>query len=284
MLVHTIDSEEDAVFFSDFIKNQKYGVSETQLVEVKPFNPAELEKIAIQLSEQLTEAGNSPDSMVLNYTAGTKPMSIAFYTVFKKAGARLLYVDTQQETCWWTENEEVFEKPLKVQLNIPELLLLRSGAILGHEQEGTVETLGALTNWIYAQKCKPGVRSSRLGTWLKSCVELQQLLTRSNRIAKIEGWEPELTYEQLNLEYDSKKPDRMDVAFDGMALPYRKKEFWLKYFTGGWFEHYVFQVLKSNGNYDDVRCNIRLKTSDENNPKLKNEIDIMAVKNYNTPQ
>lgn len=279
VLVHTIDSEAEAEFFSEFIKNQKYGVAETELIEVKPFNPVEITHSASEVLRKIAADGVDSEPVVLNYTAGTKPMSIAFYSVFKEAGSRLLYIDTQQETCWWTERDEIKEELLQVKLNIPEVLSLRSGAISGQEQENIIDTLREMTLWIYEQKTMPGNRHSKFQKWLFTCVKLQLELNNANKKSKLEHWKPEITHGPISIEYDSAKAACMLVSFNSTVFPYRKKEFWLNYFTGGWFEHYVFIMLKRSGAYDDIRCNIRLKTNDQKNPLIKNEIDVIAVKN-----
>lgn len=281
VLVHTIDSKEDAVFFSEFIKNQKYGVSETDLIEVEPFNPEELIQSASRTLEKIKATEAPSDSVVLNYTAGTKPMSIAFYTIFKEAGARLLYIDTQQETCWWTKREEIQEQRLQIKLNIPEVVSLKRGKILVpmEDEERIIHTLRELTTWVYLQKKKNRGSSTKFSRWISGCVDLQQSLNNRNKAEKLQRWKPTLNFGFLSLKYDTSKPALMNVKFRGNSLPYCNKEFWLTYFTGGWFEHYVFKMLNETDSYDDVRCNIKLKTNDDQNPQLKNEIDVMAVKN-----
>lgn len=276
ILVNTIDSKEEALFFSDFIKKQKYGVSKTTLLEVKPFNPAEIRKSAQSLLESIH---NTLDDYTLNYTGGTKPMSIEFVTVFKEAGSKLLYIDTQQETCWWTLDGKIEQKPLKVKLNVPEVFSLQRGAILGQEQESLIENLSELTNYLFEKRADQEFRTTELGKWISNCVKLQQSITSWNKSEKLSEWKPEYSDESLSAIFYPNKQTHMKVRFEGAEFSFKKKDFWLTYFTGGWFEHYVFITLKKTGAYDDVRCNIRLKTNDADDPQLKNEMDVVAVKN-----
>jgi len=73
----------------------------------------------------------------------------------------------------------------------------------------------------------------------------------------------------------------------------KKPDFWHYYFTGGWFEYWVWQQLTDNGEYDDVRCNVKVHTNFNGNAhrdarlrvstiprhEIKNEIDVLAIRN-----
>ncbi len=279
ILVHTVDSKEEALYFSAFIKKQKYGVAKTRLIEVKPFNPEEIRQSASELLESIAREGLNLNSCILNYTAGTKPMSIEFVSVFKEAGARLLYIDTQQETCWWTTGNKIEQEPLHVRLNVPEVFALGRGIILGHEQDAVVDTLKELTAYLYEKRTGPDFWDSRLGKWIAESVRLQKEISGWNKADKLASWASGLSVDELNIQPDPAKTTHLHVSFAGTDFQYKKKEFWLTYFTGGWFEQYVYSLIKDTGAYDDVRCNIRLKTKDDDNPQLKNEMDVVAVKN-----
>ena len=279
ILVHTIDSKEEALFFSEFIQKQKYGVSKTTLLEVRPFNPEEIRNSASELMKSIREAGEDPGSYTLNYTAGTKPMSIEFVNVFKQAGARLLYIDTQQETCWWTIDGKIEERPLEVKLNVPEVFSLNRGAILDQEQQPIINTLSNLTYCLFEKRAEFNFENTDLGKWIKDCVHLQLEIAPWNKSEKLKSWNPTYRDGRLVVTVDPVKTSQVTVEFDGIAFEFKKKEFWLNYFTGGWFEQYVFLVLGKTGVYDDIRCNIRLKTTGVGDPHLKNELDVVAVKN-----
>ena len=279
VLVHTEDSKNEALFFSDFIKKQKYSVEKTQLVEVEPFNQIAIGLSANKLLTELVNSNQDIENCTLNYTAGTKPMSIGFVNVFKDAGVKLLYIDTQEEICWWTRGTKIEQEPLKVKLNVPELFSLARGAILGQEQESNIQTLMGLTNYFFEKRKDKKFWTTEMGKWVANCVRLQQELSSRNRSEKLSTWKNEYKDESFSVDVDITKQTHMNVSYNGLEYPFKRKEFWLNYFTGGWFEHYVYTVLKNTNAYDDIRCNIRLKTNDEDDPQLKNEIDVVAVKN-----
>lgn len=279
ILVHTIDSKEEALFFSAFIKKQKYGVIKTTLLEVKPFNPVEIKNAALSLLNTIKSEYKDLKEFTLNYTGGTKPMSIEFVSAFNGSGVKLVYIDTQQETCWWSNDGNIKEEPLKVKLNIPEVFSLARGAILGQEQESLIGTLSGLTNYLLKKRSNQKFKSTTLGKWILACVKLQLEMTGRNKSEKMNAWKPKFNDERLIVHFDAIKSSHINVHFDGVEFIFKKKEFWLSYFTGGWFEHYVYTTLKKTGVYDDLRCNLRIKTNDPNDSKLKNEIDVVAVKN-----
>lgn len=292
VLVHTIDTSDEADLLAEVAQRKpEYGVSECMKAETAPFHPGKIRSAAQQLLARLTEEGVMPSEIVLNYTGGTKPMAIQFVEVFREAGAQLLYIDTQQETCWWTVGGELQEKPLTLKLDIPELLALRQTEMPDQTDKTMIQGLEKLSGWLFdikkqTVKGSPAAHSALL-KWLKTAGHTQGTLPKygHERSKALESWIPDFSAGPdyaLQLAPVQKSALQMQVRFGNQPFSYKKKEFWLSYFVGGWFEFWVYQQLEQTGAYDDIRCNVRMKISAAaagKQQQVKNEVDVLAVKN-----
>ena len=144
ILVHTKDTRGEAEHFKELVL-KRYGVQSAELYECSPYDPEKLQNQATYLCEKL----NGENNLILNYTGGTKPMSIHFYQVFKNRGAGLIYVDTQQETFWWTRNGHNEKEDVNIQLDLPALFLLKQASLRANTDKNQILALKNLTDFFF---------------------------------------------------------------------------------------------------------------------------------------
>lgn len=279
VLVHTIDSRQEADDFSNFIAKKKYGEPTVRKVETVPFNPVIIRQTAERLWQSLNTGNRNPSEIILNYTCGTKPMSIQFANLFKKNGARLLYIDTQEETCWWEEKDAFTEKPLTLKLDIPEILTLKRSSIKDQADKQTIDELYDLTSFIFQTKKD---KTAPFSKWQRKIPGVKKYNKE-----QLNNWNPDFHHPPLvinNIPSSGKeKASQMEVFFNDIPFVFKNnknKEFWHSYFSGGWFEYFVYSKMKETDAYDDIQCNLRLRTTTGTEKQdIKNEIDVIAIKN-----
>lgn len=267
ILVHTLDTIENAKSFSGLIQN-RYSVQNVDLIEVPPFNASAI----LEKAESLAKSLDTKSTITLNYTGGTKPMSIQFVRVFEDLGARLLYVDTQQECFWWTEKNNTTKEEFDFRFPITTLFDLRNVSIRSQTDKNNIESLKELTEFMIQQKAK--LKSPKMNAFIKEAVNVQI----KNR--PLDKWNPKVKLDSLQIEPVPHKSDKINVYWRNELLTYKNKSFWLDYFTGGWFEHWTFLILSETEIYDDIRCNLTIKPNEtETKGSIKNEIDVAAIYN-----
>lgn len=263
ILVHTEDSRDEADRLRSFLKSRQ--VEQIQLFKVDPYHPRLIHQAAEQLKQQLGSR-----EIILNYTGGTKPIAIGFYEVFRSN--QLVYVDTQTETFWWGEADRLKEEPIDLKPDLPELLHLEGADIRSVEDHNRLLEFKDLTEYLYR------VRRDNL-----EANEKLKLFNQHAVAARVENdphsWKPD--YDDGRLRVQEIDPQKIEVSFDGHRFEMKKKDSWLTYFTGGWFEQWVYHRLYDTGEYDDVRCNITFRSENTSRDGLntKNEIDVAAIRN-----
>lgn len=275
VLIHTEDSVKQAEDFRGLLLTE-YGLSEeaVRLREFPATDPAQIQEKAAALAAELCSEG---EACCLNYTGGPKPLAVQLYLAFRDAGAELLYVDTQEERMWRTACAVHTEIPFSFQLRVKEVLFLKGTAI---KEIGKLETLMKrlpLCRWLAENRETQGVKSLLSGA----------AAFRNAPVYKTPDWRPNLETGPLSVFTDAVNPTQLEVSFAGQLFPQKKRTYWAEVFAGGWLEDLVCKWLTETGEYDDVQANVKIRpdsgTEKQRGSKMqdavKNEIDVMAVKN-----
>lgn len=241
--------------------------------QVNPFNPNTLFSRAQKLLSELDAA-----STVVNYTGGTKLMSIAFYQAFSHAGADLYYVDTQHHNYLHTKNGEHNKENFHLELDFNEFFRLIETTDFDYAESNNVFKRRALTlhvwKWIMDKKDSQA-RLFRI--W-------RDTLVKTDHPEEVDAYKlfPDQTWGSLHIGRENKNGKWVPkIEFEGSALEGRKMVSWVSYFTGGWYEELCFLALKETKLFDDIKLNVVFKTrAGKREPfSIKNEVDIWAIKN-----
>lgn len=277
ILIHSSDTKAIAVRLADACSIKlKKSLPQPLVVEyclVNPFHPNTLFSRAQKLLSELEAA-----STVVNYTGGTKLMSIAFYQAFSHSGADLYYVDTQHHNYLHTKNGEHNQENFHLGLDFNEFFRLIETTDFDYVESKNVQKRRALTlhvwKWMIAKKDS---QARLFKIWRNKLVETDH----PEKVDAIKLF-PNQTWGPLHVGTENQKGKWVPkIEFEGSALEGRKMLFWVSYFTGGWYEELCFLALKETKLFDDIKINVVFKTrSGKSEPfSIKNEVDIWAIKN-----
>jgi len=198
--------------------------------------------------------GSGAEKVVVNLTGGTKLLSIATFTAFfnQRDKIAFIYVDTQGKSspkCLNILSDDSHEFPEGL-LRVEDFLTLYGKHV---------------TNGDLRPRISPADRA-----FLDDMQKLAQKIPNLNGL--LTGWsqneEWRLPRECLDV---FKKNGRVRRNVTGFFRPLDEQ----KFLTGGWLEHYVYDILKRRGDVQDVATGIKYATEQG----VENEADVMFVRN-----
>lgn len=245
-----------------FSKMTPITVDENDLKEI-------IKKIEVQFSDLPIY-----DEIHVNITGGTKIMSIACYEVFKNKENTVLYYQSVNKPMQIL-NSKMSKYSIEVPITIKEYLDAYNVAC-------KIDNI-CVKDWNYNQTVLPIVEN--MTNERSIYLELQN----NECFRKILKKKGALEFDKI----DSEKLSRLQnnptveqlvscsVRFGFGSDKITGKE--IKYITGGWFEEYVYQKLKTEKKLDDdsIALNIRIVNSDD---KDKNELDVAYIEGKTNPR
>lgn len=275
MLIHTDQSVGQANEFRQLLCSG-YGVSEAA-VELHAFpatHPGEIQQRAADLAARISAAGQS---CCLNYTGGTKPLAIQLCRAFEPTGAPLLYVDTEGERMWQSSGDAHTEIPFNFRLRVKDVIALKGADIRSVSDKRVMAERLPLCRWLAENRESQPVKS----------LLSDAAAFRNAPVYKPVDWRPRLEAGPLSVFSDEVNPTLLEVRFEGYLFPQKKRSYWAEVLAGGWLEDVVSSWLDETGEYDDVQANVKIRPESGSEKKrgekadaaVKNEIDVMAVKN-----
>jgi hypothetical protein len=108
-----------------------------------------LEVRILELLERESDAVRS-QSLVLNATGGTKPMSIAAYEAFRAYELPIFYVHPEKDRLIWMHPSGRAPRDLENRVRLDAFLLAHGARVEGSRTDGVEPRLRALTDWLVA--------------------------------------------------------------------------------------------------------------------------------------
>ena len=248
-----------------FSKITPITVDENDLKEI-------IKKIEVQFSDLPIY-----DEIHVNITGGTKIMSIACYEVFKNKENTVLYYQPVNKPVQILNSKipEISKNNIEANISIKEYLDAYNVAY-------KIDNI-CVKDWNYNQAVLPIVEN--MTNERSIYLELQN----NEYFRKMLKKKGALEFDKI----DSEKLSRLQnnptveqlvscsVRFGFGSDKITGKE--IKYITGGWFEEYVYQKLKTKKKLDDdsIALNIRIVNSDD---KDKNELDVAYIEGKTNPR
>lgn len=231
-----------------------------------------VKKIELQFSDSVFY-----DEIHVNITGGTKIMSIACYEVFKNKENTVLYYQPVNKPVQILNSKipEISKNNIEANISIKEYLDAYNVAC-------KIDNI-CVKDWNYNQAVLPIVEN--MTNERSIYLELQN----NEYFRKMLKKKGALEFDKI----DSEKLSRLQnnptveqlvscsVRFGFGSDKITGKE--IKYITGGWFEEYVYQKLKTEKKLDDdsIALNIRIVNSDD---KDKNELDVAYIEGKTNPR
>lgn len=231
-----------------------------------------VKKIELQFSDSVFY-----DEIHVNITGGTKIMSIACYEVFKNKENTVLYYQPVNKPVQILNSKipEISKNNIEANISIKEYLDAYNVAY-------KIDNI-CVKDWNYNQAVLPIVEN--MTNERSIYLELQN----NEYFRKMLKKKGALEFDKI----DSEKLSRLQnnptveqlvscsVRFGFGSDKITGKE--IKYITGGWFEEYVYQKLKTEKKLDDdsIALNIRIVNSDD---KDKNELDVAYIEGKTNPR
>lgn len=217
------------------------------------------------------------DEIHVNITGGTKIMSIACYEVFKNKENTVLYYQPVNKPVQILNSKipEISKNNIEANISIKEYLDAYNVAC-------KIDNI-CVKDWNYNQTVLPIVenmtneRSIYLELQNNEC--FRKILKKKGALEFDKIDSEKLSRLQNNPTVDQLKSCSEEFGFGSDKITGKE----IKYITGGWFEEYVYQKLKTEKKLDDdsIALNIRIVNSDD---KDKNELDVAYIEGKTNPR
>lgn len=258
-LIRSADADQPGSAFARAVSDVKETLESLASVKVEMSDPA-VGAYAVEDTRRVT-AGiiqkETPAEVVVNFTGGTKCMSIGAFLAAREGGATSLYVDTADEKLvWFPPNGEVREEPfdLRGRLTVP--VQLSSNGRRIDEQRTRRQALPA-----------PAYQLARelLGLW-PQCVptldEFGRAISQGQKRLSNTGLDVQVTELLRKYRFIGAVADgSWEITPQGRAV-----------LTGKWLEALVYVLLEGSGYFDDVMVNVCLSG-------FENELDVVVARN-----
>lgn len=206
------------------------------------------------------------NELIVNFTCGTKIMSMACFNAAKELNVKNIYVNTEaNEIIEYTNKQQKFV--IEEKEKIEEIFLLNGQKIETSNSSISKEYEKFYNFIINNYKTYNDFINSFAKVFNKQPLEKR----------KTEG-----RITDSLIKYDGNK-GIVKFVFDGKTIYQDEAEGleFLSFVTGGWFEYHCYKALQTLGYFDDLQLNLRLQVKSVQENSLysdKNEIDIMGVK------
>jgi Holliday junction resolvase len=236
----------------------KSSINSITIKMMDVFNPNLIVKAFTEVAAEL----QTDDEVVFNWTGGTKPSALFGYIRLSSAikNCKMLYVDSQNETFWWTVNREVEKQDINVNLST-DVLLHSKG------------------KWDYTK--------GKLNDYEPLFPFIEQVIATGNlekfRTLFFKLYDKRSVFNQFTIgQYQViNRHQFLEIKNQVNSFTYRLNSSDYPFFNGIWLEIYTAFILKNTKEYDHVDFSVKLnqELSGQQSKQLYNEIDVLAIRN-----
>lgn len=225
---------------------------------VDPMDPAQ----TLAVCKDIIFTFGGLGSVTINFTGGTKPMSIGAYQAGLNAGCEILYVDTQKEQIFRYQNGIPCAEPFQLDRITVAQVLTAHGKPINQNWTSTKQPS------FVERKITEEIYRTRLQS-------LPQIILMQKQLRPIPF---DSSQEKTIAEESVRKFGELIDLFEQFG-ELRREGSWIKvsqrmarYFEGNWLEQYVGYALEKDGRFDDVAGNLQLAG-------IENELDVACTLN-----
>jgi hypothetical protein len=230
--------------------------------EIDPYNFDQIQKVISDFIDS-----NSSDNIILNFTGGTKIMSLASFEVFKKLNYPSIYVDSENGNIYNYYHNKCLTDKIDVKISTEEYL--------------------KLNNHIYKIDPPKNIEQSRVeyyeyleNNFTPNLLKFLSLINSTYKSNNKKSFSNNTIIQDGPFFYSwSQESSSSKIIIDNKEFIISGKDS-MYYITGLWFEDLVYNKKFLNNNlYDEINRNIHIK--DKAGKKDMIEIDIVALHKNN---
>jgi hypothetical protein len=265
-IVYSPETQSKAKSLRRFFQNR--GCRDVRFVPTDAFSPASIYATADTLFRSLADT-----KCILNYTGGTKQMSIGFFSAAIKHQADCMYTDSQNVNITFLSKGAWSVQPYpKVDISIREWLQLHDVGSFEMAEAVKYKPYEDLIDWIF--------KSGNMN--LKPIRDIsdyaQQILDNTKKYKPLQHWQIAFNQDQLVVT-PINNGQGLTVSFKETTFSETDRNWWVPFFAFNWFEFWIFKTLKDTGAYNDICLNLQVFKPGANNARMSyNEIDVVAIK------
>lgn len=214
------------------------------------------------------------DSLILNFTGGTKIMSNAAFMAFQEKKLKTIYLDSQNgkliSISGETQEEEVFQYNVSVEeyFGLTGQSIRQSKPDIESNKEDNKNRERFIS---YMEKNYPNINNLFIQLAVKSDSAKKKWRKEDSKLLDSNG--NILNYTAADKKYEITTKDGNKFILLGDDAFY--------FITGGWMEKIVYDKIKNSNKFNEVKVNLTLEWNIESKKKnIKNEFDIVATKNH----
>jgi hypothetical protein len=256
--------------FGKYVLN--HGAREVEYLEVHPFDQGLMTEKALSLLKTYKD-----EAVVLNYTGGTKPMSIGLFAAAQKYGKDVIYVDSQHGKIPKLSADIWSSTPFPtMKIDIFEWFSLMGYDDVEASELSDYSSVDGLAKWLFI------CRSNQDAFIVNVCRYAQDILNSMDNNPNQERnylWIKKFESDHLQIT-PINNGKHVEVVFEGSEIPFRAARFWIEYFSSLWFEYWIALQLQMTGAYDQVLMNVVVKGINSAHTEYDfSEIDVVAIRN-----
>ncbi len=192
--------------------------------------------------------------LLLNVTGGTKLMALAAYEAFAEKDKKIIYCDTENKHIISIFPDYKIEE-LIAEISIEDYLFSYGYSILETKDTSIIQMYFPLFEFILQKNL------------IKEFISLLDKVRQINITDK-----PRKTIQSNNKNFSfSKNYDIYKISFNNSSITLNSSQFKL----GDWLEYFVYYLLTEKYNLEPL-CGVKIIS----NKGIKNELDIIVLKNY----
>lgn len=253
ILLYTVGSIKQKDNFKMTYQNTQY-----EEYEVDAFNFEDVFFCVKNIIEK-----NSNNEIILNFTCGTKIMSMASFEIFRRTNLEAIYIDSENAKIYIFKGAQVYNKNLDITLTLEEHLKI-NGHIYQLDSEKFLDE-GRKDYFEYLEK-----------NFNESISKFLSIINAEFEKDRKSFYSNNFSLKQNGNEYYWDDHNQCSsIIFNGNKFVIYGKDS-IKYITGLWFEDLVYYKKFLNNNlYDEVRRNIHIQ--DKKGKQDMIELDIVGL-------
>jgi len=227
--------------------------------------PYELTSLAARLTEEIRRRQAAGEQVMVNFTGGTKHMSIAPFQAARAAGAPALYVAMEHNQIILYELDGCERsEPIRARVSVADYLHAHGAELL--------QTTNALPSWMDAARymANDAVAGLEVLPALASSVQKGYTPVASAGIAARSFANKLKEYGLIDVRRPAPQPLEVRVRGGDSDIA--------RFLAGRWLEAYIAGSLIEHGGFDDVCMGVKICRRGVGGT-IENELDVMATRN-----
>ncbi|MCK9280189.1 MAG: DUF1887 family CARF protein [Melioribacteraceae bacterium] len=223
------------------------------------------ENVYSKMSSVINQISNPDNEICLNFTNGTKIMSIAAYNLFTEKQFDRIYINTEKnEVLIFKNNLPVQSRNIESLIDIEDYFALHGHKIKSYSKSNEIlinENYEKLYKFLVLHFNKFGDKVLDFARQFNE----KKFLNYSKSGIKIESINKKIN---ITLEYQG---DKLSITNENPEI--------LKFINGDWFEYYCYKELDKINIFDRLYLNVKVAWKGKKSENLdKNQIDILGIK------